>query len=235
MARKHFELLIPNDKAREGALLAATNARRLLTFAMAGAHASHFGPACSLCVLACEEAAKAVALLHVAASHKPAGIALSKVFSHHGTKHDISEVTTLFLHLVELMHMVRIEVQSEIDHGVIQENRIGSRWVARVIETLRRIIANPNDESLRFITWYRSANELKKNGFYLDWMDGDWKDPKSATSEQFAEYRGYADWFVRATEEVMLVPFEKVLSSVKDFEESVDRAARTYGNSDIPN
>lgn len=67
-SKKNTVLDLSPDEAREGAHIAARNARGLLEFAVTGAKCRNFGPAIALCVLASEEAAKALALFSSAVS-----------------------------------------------------------------------------------------------------------------------------------------------------------------------
>lgn len=209
MARKRPEVVLSCEEAKAGARLAATNARGLLDFAEAGAKCQRFGPAISLCILASEEGAKALALFFSAISPEPAGISLKDVLSKHSVKHQLSQLVSFGVHLFGLMFSVKNEVQRAIDHGAIDEQGAGGQWVRRVTEELSRMTHDPSHEVRRFMAWYQVANGLKNEGLYVDWLGDTWHDPNTATSETFAECRRYVEWWLLRVDELLSISDEE--------------------------
>jgi AbiV family abortive infection protein len=113
------------DQAVEGARVAAANAHALLDFAVAGSKSGRFGPSIAMCVLASEEGAKALALFFNAISPED-GVLLRETFSRHKTKHDLSGLASLMIHLSGIMFRVKEEVQAELDRGIDSGQRPGS-------------------------------------------------------------------------------------------------------------
>jgi AbiV family abortive infection protein len=215
-SKKNAGLDLSPDEAREGARIAAKNARGLLDFAVTGAKCHNFGPAIALCVLASEEGAKALALFSSAVSPEES-ISLLEVFSRHKTKHNLSGISALMIHLGELMYRVKEEIQSEIDRGIEIEQRPGTRWVNRVIEELERLTRARGDQSTRFITWYHTADRLKMNGFYVDWTaDKGWHNPSQLTEAELFEYRGYVEWWLDVVDFVLALPLDELREKMRE-------------------
>jgi AbiV family abortive infection protein len=181
-----------------------------------GAKCRNFGPAIALCVLASEEGAKALALFSHAVSPEDS-IPLREVFSRHKTKHDLSGVSALMIHLGGLVYRVKEEIQSEIDRGIETEQRPGTRWVGRVVEELGRLTRSDGGQSTRFITWYRTADRLKMNGFYVDRAaDKRWHDPNKLTEVEFSEYRGYVEWWLDVVDFVLALPLDELREKIRE-------------------
>ena len=65
-------------------------------------------------MLASEEGAKALALFSSAVNPEESIPLLDEVFTRHKTKHNLSGISTLMIHVGELMYRVKEEIQSEI-------------------------------------------------------------------------------------------------------------------------
>lgn len=203
------------DEAHEGANIAARNARGLLDFAVTGAKSRNFGPAIALCVLASEEGAKALALFSHTVSPED-NIPFRGVFSRHKTKHDLSGISALMIHMGGLVHRVKEEVESEIARGIETGQRPSTRLVNQVVEELGRLTRSEGDQSTRFITWYRAADRLKMNGFYVDRMaDKSWHDPRIFTEVEFSEYRGYVEWWLDVVDFVLALPLDELRATMR--------------------
>lgn len=195
--------------------MSAANARRLLEFADRGSKCRKYGPAIALCVLASEEGAKAFALLAEAISPEP--MWLADVLSRHKTKHNISGISSLMLHLISLTRQIKDEIQAEVDNGTFNGDRPASRFVSRVVQELQHMTNDPEDRETRFATWYRGANKLKQDGFYVDWKGSDWHDPDSATAKEFGEYRSYVEWWLDRVDDILAVPIEEFASALAQY------------------
>lgn len=204
------------DEALEGARIAARNARDLLEFAVTGTQCHRFGPAIALCVLASEEGAKALALFQNAINPED-GTLLREVFSRHKTKHSLSGMSVLLIHIGELMYRFKDEIQSEIDRGIATEQRPGTRWVNRVAEELKRLTRAKDDQSTRFITWYSTADRLKMSGFYVDRAtDTGWHDPNNLTESAFLEYRSYVERWLDIVDFLLTLPLREVREKMRE-------------------
>lgn len=178
---------------------------------------SNFGPAVALCVLASEEGAKALALFSSAVNPEESIPLLDEVFTRHKTKHNLSGISTLMIHVGELMYRVKEEIQSEIGRGIETEQRPGTRWVNRVVEELARLTRLKGDQSTRFITWYHTADRLKMSGFYVDRSAGDgWHDPRQITEAEFTEYRGYVEWWLNVVDFVLALPLDELRAKMRE-------------------
>ena len=216
-ANKNAALDLSPDEALEGARIAARNARGLLDFAVAGAECRNFGPAIALCMLASEEGAKALALFSGAVNLEESIPLLDEVFTRHKTKHNLSGISALMIHIGEMMYRVKEEIQSEIDRGIQTDQGPGTRWVNRVVEELARITPLKGDQSTRYITWYHTADRLKMSGFYVDREAGKgWHDPRQISEADFTEYRGYVEWWLNVVDFVLALPLDELREKMRE-------------------
>jgi AbiV family abortive infection protein len=139
----------------EGAMLATQNGRSLYECAKMAQASGHFGCATSLYILCAEECAKAIYLGLINA--KASAKIDSKIFRNHKSKHEIAA------HQSSLLHQI-FGLTNEPTAGHPPHGECG------ILE--------------RIEGWRRSADELKKSGFYVDHTGPRWRSPSQITQEQ---------------------------------------------------
>lgn len=217
---------LSSEDSIEGARLAASNARDLLSAAIAVSDVSRFGPATSLLVLAVEEGVKAFSLLFNSLSPNTR-VPLEPIFSKHRVKHEIGASISFMAHVGVIMRDARDAVEKSIEVGCIEEKKAGGEWVSRVILELNRMKDNACEEEMRFLSWYRSANALKNDGFYVDWSAGSWRMPSSFSCNTFEMYRGYATWWLDVVDHVLALPIEFLESTLAETERAIEKHVRS--------
>jgi AbiV family abortive infection protein len=218
MTRKY--MTISRKQALVGAQLAANNARGLFQFALEGAkETGRFGPAISLCVLASEEGAKALVLFLEAVAPNPTGIPFAQVFSRRKSKHELLEMGTLIARIFSIARHARNKIQSEIDCGIVDEERIDSRWSKLVAVELGRLEDQVNDMAFHSTAWYRTAHQVKNDGLSpSECLGSAWCDPGTASVDEFREYRNYAGEWLEMVDSILDVPAAEWASWLAKFE-----------------
>lgn len=121
------------------------------------------------------------------------------------------------IHVGEVMYRVKNEIQSEIDRGIESDQRPGTRWVNRVVEELARLTRAKADKSMRFVTWYHTADRLKMNGFYVDrTADKGWHDPGRLTEVEYCEYRGYTERWLDVVDFLLALPIDELRDKMRE-------------------
>ena len=150
--------MIPIAETLYGASLACENANRLF---IASAHLKRegfVGAAAALCVLAFEEAAKAISLVY-----RSQGLAstdwIKAYFTDHKVKHELGANVASFS--TSLLSKIGFEI------------------------TLNDTIVNSVEMSNRIEIWRQQADSIKKQGFYIDYQCGKWVTPDQITEELF--------------------------------------------------
>ena len=145
-----------SDFASQGAKLSYENANQLFK---ATGHLNRqglHGPANALCVLAFEEAAKAVSLIYTAEGVSDAKWLLT-MFREHRTKHKLA---------ANVASLIARRIGREGVPIALKRETISGSKISAMIES-----------------WSLQADELKKRGFYVDFVDGNWLTPSQVTEE----------------------------------------------------
>ena len=142
--------MIPTSEAYRGAQLAYENSNELFKASALLAKNGMRGCAIALCVLSFEEAAKSISLVYRSEGMHDTKF-LTEIFRDHRIKHELGTETSLFASGLILQAGFKIEGESvSID------------------------VANLMD---RIETWKNEANNAKKRGFYVDYINGNWCAP----------------------------------------------------------
>ena len=167
------------EQAREGGIVAATNALDLLQGAKALAEKQLFGQAVSLSVLAFEEATKGRALLGLLAVARNPGSKYGFTNDQlrtliYGPRHGFRQAAGLWQHMspATLTALVTgVEPRTPEDKAVV-------------------------DADFKAFEWLQRANALKEGGFYVDFHEGHWHFPRELKKDQWDEAFAVVEPFV---------------------------------------
>ena len=176
-------------EAADGSRLSLANAEQHFTCAEHLATSAFWGIASSHLVLALEEGQKAYILSLLAAGVPSEDLNLRLVLSHHGTRHSLA-FWDIFA-LVNFEIMSRQKAQTDTRFGLEPEEKppdeARKAWfdgVQREVQDLTKATPDTNDDLAAF-DWIRSANQLKNQGFYVDFRHGTWHTPVSISAELY--------------------------------------------------
>ncbi len=153
---------------KRGVQLTHLNARELYKSALLLKEAGQYGCASSLMVLSAEECVKAINI-GLNLNRKEWGFDLNKVFKDHGYKHSEAARILSLTHWIQVLCTDTGEHKCDIDTCPIQKS---------------------------FREWEIIANNVKKNGFYVDYKEGNWITPNMIDEEIFEKLRIQTDWLL---------------------------------------
>ena len=191
------ETSLSNNFFNEGYELSLQNAVNLLHVADEAALGKNYGVACSLNVLAAEEALKA-SFLNIKHHHPTGEInEFDRIFYKHTVKHK------------ELRRYVEFQIKLQSDLKAYAQ--FYSPIVTNIIEFNKKFLIHKKDDldSLNenlsllkkhsdinlnldgIILWLENANNIKNKGFYVDKLKTSWSAPQNVSVEQFENERKY--------------------------------------------
>ncbi len=202
----------------EGFKLSLDNSISLQKIADMAALENEFGIACSLNILAAEEAVKANFIL----------------IKHYNPETEINDFKEIFrTHKIKHYHLKGLGAAQELQLKRLKTDfQIFDQFLA-MIETMPESIKQKIQED--FSTWYEiqdwvkkyeerkvtykkiaawadKANNDKNNGFYVDLQNNAWITPKSITKEKYNQERKYTSVIIDFIQEI-----EKVFLDIKKF------------------
>ena len=197
----------------QGFKLSLDNSISLQKVAELSATNSEFGIACSLNILAAEEAVKANFIL---IRHYNPDVEINdfkEVFRKHSVKHDhlkgiaaVQEVQIKrFRSDLEVFDKL-LDIVEQMPDGIKQKTLEGfSTWYE--IKDWVKKFEDQKLTSEEIATWADKANNDKNNGFYVDLRGGRWTSPKSFSKEKYMQESKYTTaiiGYVIETEKVFL-------------------------------
>jgi len=180
------------------------NAKSLFKISNLAGKNKEYGIACSLNILAAEEAIKAIVVLSQTISStiiEPKEF--SKVFSDHKTKHKLIKqaVGRIEFAKISSRELLLPIIERNDDITVEEIRRIRSKGFKRISKWVNKLKNHPeNSPLLKEIDWWGKANDLKNEGFYVGQKNGKWLDPSLANKERFKVERKYANKIITYTE-----------------------------------
>jgi AbiV family abortive infection protein len=180
----------PRDKCLAGAEVTVDNAKTLLQSAKTLAEVGQYGPASSLIVLAGEEAFKAMTLLI-----RYKGLEIddemerwrTKMLSQHQPRHDVGTWMVLMKRLIDAT-VAGMEAYTE--HYEENEEKAKEARMKVMTDRANQLLDDENEEVQQLqkeIDWWQNADELKQQGFYVDYGSQGWSSPNDLTQEDFIE------------------------------------------------
>jgi len=196
----------PEDVCLRGAEYASENALELYESAEDLARVEHYGPACSLLVLAGEEASKAMVLL---ARYQGLEIVpqmkkwRQNMMSRHEPRHEFSQLGALLERMVDSF----IEGQEAfLEHRDEDEERAREARMKTIEGHAKRLLDDSTDEAQelqREVDWWENAEKLKQNGLYLDYNEEGWTRPKDITEDSYQKSLRIVKKSVDSTAEIV--------------------------------
>jgi AbiV family abortive infection protein len=150
--------VVPESEALQGAVLAAENAERLYMASAILSREGLIGQATALCVLSFEEAAKSIALTFRSQGVENEAV-IKRCFREHVLKHSIGANMGSF--------STRQLKKMGFNVNFNEENFTALEMEARIHD------------------WEKQADNLKKQGFYVDYRNGSWVTPTQVTKIQW--------------------------------------------------
>lgn len=179
------------DFYKEGYDLTVANVRSLIRVSNKAAETEDFGIACSLNILAAEEALKALFL--IIKHYNPEGNInnFDKIFRSHPVKHDELKEIIKFQDVIQAQNRQFLNMLEPVLSDI---NKMTEDYKVRNLE----IINSLNDDYIWFkqqsersfdldniLTWLRDANNDKNRGLYVDKSNNKWISPSDVTKEKF--------------------------------------------------
>lgn len=206
---------LTNGQVIEGANLSIKNAQELYSVAEGLGKDGSYGLASSLMVLSAEESIKAFGMLGRGVYEKKWGSDLKKFFRSHKHKHDNAG---FFLVMCNFMEEIIQEIEDiENDPNITPEECkavIIKKFQASILEKLK----NSDEKFISIVNWQVSADDIKKQGFYVDFSNEKWNSPNSVTENTYIQYRDIALNLLRkmqhGIENVSIEELEKSYSKI---------------------
>ncbi|MFT4017688.1 MAG: AbiV family abortive infection protein [Agriterribacter sp.] len=201
-----MDLKLFNSFYKEGYKLALGNAKSLNTVADISATKNEFGIACSLNILAAEEAIKAVVILTKHYHPQMDAKEFSDTFTSHKSKHSLIQVLTILWKIS--INMLYDKYQEQKYYFDIVETfpeeeakkfKEKHKYLYKVVGWVKRQkpAIDIFDEALK---WWTQANLQKNRGLYVDIVDKKWHNPRSFTKQKYEQERKYTETLIEYIE-----------------------------------
>ena len=179
------------DFYKEGYDLTLTNVKNLIQVSINAAETENFGIACSLNILAAEEALKALFL--IIKHYNPEGNInnFDKIFRFHTVKHEELRQIIKFQEVIQAKIKESLNMLEPVLAGI---NKMTEDYKVRNLE----IINSLNDDYIWFkeqsqlnfnlediLTWLKDANKDKNKGLYVDKSNDNWISPSEIPKQKF--------------------------------------------------
>lgn len=186
-----------NTFYRDGYKLALDNSKALVKVSKKSADLEEYGIACSLNILAAEEAIKAVVILTKHYFPFVSSKDFKEIFKSHKKKHQgIMLLTFLTKYLIDHIYD-KYQTDKHLFDFVEQLPEEESKQLKKKYEYFYKSIefAKTNKEkSERFdkaIKWWNQANDDKNKGFYVDLVNKKWHNPRNIEKSKFIAESSY--------------------------------------------
>lgn len=187
---------------KEGYQLALGNAKALKRVAELSALEGEFGIACSINILAAEEAIKAVVILTKHYHPQMDSKDFAEVFTSHKNKHSLIQFLTVLSKISVNMVYEKFQEQKKyfdiVDTLPAEEaKRIKERYkyLYKVMDWVKKQkpVVDSFDAALK---WWGEANLQKNKGLYVDIIDKKWHNPRNFSKEKYEQERYFTDTLI---------------------------------------
>lgn len=186
-----------NTFFKEGYKLALDNAKSLNKIADISAAKEEFGIACSLNILAAEEAIKAVVILTKHYHPQMDSKEFAETFTSHKNKHSLIQFLTILSKIS--INMIYDKFQEQKHYFDIVETfpeeeakkfKEKYKYLYKVVDwvKIQKPAVDNFDEAFK---WWTQANLQKNRGLYVDIVDKKWHNPRAFTKEKYERERQY--------------------------------------------
>jgi AbiV family abortive infection protein len=183
--------MVREEFYKEGYNLTLANVKSLMRVSNIAAETEDFGIACSLNILAAEEALKALFL--IIKYHNPKGNInnFEKIFRFHTVKHDELKALIRIQEIIQAKNREFINLLEPILNGL---NRMTEDYKVKNLETLNSLNddynwfkkqSQSNFNLEEILAWLKDANSDKNKGLYVDKLDNKWISPTEVSQVKF--------------------------------------------------
>jgi AbiV family abortive infection protein len=193
-----------NDTYITGFKLIFENAKRLYNAAEILAEKKEYAIANSLLVLCAEEAMKAHTVITQHFFPQEILDSFNKNFEDHKTKLESIRGIIMFLQLTNKMHEFIYDplIENAINHKKEDIKRIKAEGIQKFVDWTNNIVDAKNTDLDEENNWWKQANTLKQNGFYVGLNKGNkqWIVPTSITKNRYVKTHKYVSNFLQQIE-----------------------------------
>lgn len=224
------------NEAKQGYLLALSNARRHLTCAEVLAANDQHGAAVAHLALASEETIKTLALFMVSEGLAPREAYLRALLTQHAPRQFLGALMAIgeFFATSWIPMITRLNEEFP-DRSSETYFQTRAERVRGFVAELNRIADAPVGETgVGFLDWWGRADALKQRGLYVDFKEGIWIGPHTVTAHVYSTSHEIVESFVTKIEEaaevVSRIPDEErarisgeVRESMEQLQQATDR------------
>lgn len=182
---------------KEGYDLALQNAQSLFSIAVKAAVHSEFGIACSLNILAAEEALKAIFLIIQHYNPDSKLNHFKEIFGRHDIKH--AELKNL-LKAEEILQEMAKKNLKQIEPSLkyfktVPAERLNKELYDSINDDVEwyKAFTSKKLNTAEILEWLSSANKDKNNGFYVDKKGESWSTPKTISENKFLKEKKHTE------------------------------------------
>lgn len=167
----------------KGSNYALENSSNLVESAEELAKIGHYGISNSLLILGIEEAIKSYVLYLYSVYGIKDKKLLCDVFSKHKTKHDVLGFIEFMSELMKIFMDTIDEYRQIENEGALKTEQCGSECLKMITSKLQALTVEPSSNITDIISWYKTANNKKNQGFYVDYINQNWITPSNIKKE----------------------------------------------------
>ena len=208
---------LTDDQIWEGAQLSIDNSEQIYQAAVQIAERGNYGAASSLMILSTEESAKFFGLISKGIADLDDRDDLKKYFTNHQYKHssalvfftilrimdevkaevDSIDSALVFFTILRIMDEVKAEVDSIENDPDIPSVRYAEELFKHFMRKIKIQGEERKDYFSNLVEWKKTADSVKKKGFYVDWLGGSWHSPKDISQQQYQAVEEKAKYMLR--------------------------------------
>jgi AbiV family abortive infection protein len=209
---------VKKDFYKEGYDLTLANVKRLMLVSNKAAETENFGIACSLNILAAEEALKALFLIIKHYNPEADINNFEKIFRFHTVKHDELKQIIKFQEIIQTKNKEFLSLIEPVLNGI---NKMSADYKIKNVETVNSLnddykwlkAQSENSFDLdNILIWLKDANSDKNKGLYVDKSNDKWVSPSEISKQMFDTGKHFA---------------QSILEHVLNLEEVFKRVAKS--------
>ncbi len=208
MSSSESKSIPSNEKCRVGSKLALENSERHYRCAVHLNEVDEFGVASSHLILSIEEAIKALFLCLKALGIPVRQKSLNDFLSKHKPRHKVGAGFYLMFSLTKWMFDSIQDAFEKVANKTDQEvTKARNEVYQKILNDLESAVKSDNLEIelnsilLPALKWWEKADERKKAGFYVDFLEGGWASPSLIKKEDYLQSLEIAQKVIRIIKE----------------------------------
>ncbi|HBF89352.1 MAG TPA: hypothetical protein DDX39_11990 [Bacteroidales bacterium] len=216
-----------------GAEYALENAKKQFEAAELIAEKKNYGLACSLMVLSAEEALKAFALFGDDFLPDYSGIDFTELFSSHNYKLNLIRSAIGLRTIVQTLNKnINEPVIENIEKPIDEIIEIRSKGIDNFVNWVENEISSKKTELSSQLGWWKQAEALKEDGFYIKYNNQGWHSPLKIKRARYDKTKKYVKDFIDMIVLITTVDFEiePVASIFNDIKQRFNNLKKKYDN-----